>query len=159
MFSFIGAATVWSAFHLRLLAFALAAQLHPGAETFAAPFLDAAVAAVQADPEPLGGEDHELALMITFAHDESDFGRALSGRRWDSQAFGVLQVRGDRALEHDVRRSAREWLARLHASAKLCGEERAVAGLASGRCDRALDLAKRREREAAVALATVASTD
>jgi hypothetical protein len=152
MFSLSTAFVVWHAARLRALAFALAALMHPGAERFAAPFLDAAAAQVAADTAPVVSAEAELSWAVTFAHDESDFGRALGGKRWDSQAFGILQVRGARSLETDPAASVREWLMRLHASAKLCGDARALAGIASGRCDRGTHLAAQRAREAAVAM-------
>lgn len=155
MFSLVTAATLWSANSFRILAFALAAHLHPGAESFAAPFVEAAAAAVESDPNPVGGADAELADILVWAKHESDFGRALSGKRYDSQAYGILQVRGSASLEHDPVASVREWLVRLHAAARLCGDARALAGLSSGRCDRGVRLAEQRELEAAVALATV----
>jgi hypothetical protein len=159
MFGIENALLAWKSSHLSALAVALAAALHPGAEKRAATFLEAAAEAVDADPAPVGGPERELGILLTFANGESNFGAALSGRRWDSHAYGILQIRGPASLEHDEVASVREWLRRLHAAAKACGDARATAGLSSGRCDRGTRLAARREREASEALARVRSLD
>jgi hypothetical protein len=138
--------------NLANLALTIAAILHPGTNLAKARVIRTIAEVVENDHDPLGSTENELALAIEFAYRESDFGRALSGRRWDSLAYGVLQVRGNPELETDLRGNVRAWLAILHDARRRCGEDLAVAGLASGQCDRGVKLAEARKREALFAL-------
>ena len=107
---------------------------HPHAE------LARAIAEASESPE-------EAVLALVWAEHESAFGEALSGRRWDSRAFGVMQVRDRPDTEHDVAASVGAWMSIRRASAVRCGDD-GLAALSSGRCDRATRLAAARRAEA-----------
>lgn len=139
--------------HLQMLALTLTALLHPGAEVWAHNTILTTATIVAADREPLLGTEEELALALTWEHEESDFGRALAGKRWDLRAFGVLQIRDKPWLERDPGTSVRVWLGMLHEGARRCGPVRALAMISSGRCDAAVRFADQRTARALAALA------
>lgn len=128
------------------LAFAIAAQLHPGADRWAK---DVVLATV----EGVGADETLLATMLVWEREESDFGRALSGKRWDSRAYGILQIRDKPWLEKDVAGSVRVWLSMYREGARQCGAGRALNMISSGHCDWADKLVARRLEKVRVALA------
>jgi hypothetical protein len=119
----------------------IASWLHPGAETRHRAFLE--TVAKSSPSEEIAAEE------LVFAEHESRFGDALNGVHWDPEAHGILQIRGwGSRLDRDEVASARAWLQIRAKAAKACGEESALAGLSSGHCDRAIQLAGERAAEA-----------
>jgi hypothetical protein len=118
----------------------LASWIHPGADQAHHLFLET-VAREAPSPEV-------AAELLVYAEHESRFGAALSGRRWDHLAYGILQVRGNPRLEVDEVASVGAWLRIRARAAEACGESGALAGLSSGRCDRGTRLASERAAEA-----------
>ena|SRR5690348_8717508 len=92
------------------------------------------------------GELEAVEVLVWMEH-ESDFGRALGGKRWDARAYGILQVRDEPWLEHDAAASVEAWLRRKRGAAKMCGDD-GLAAISSGRCDRGTKLAESRRQEA-----------
>jgi hypothetical protein len=125
---------------LLALAIFMTSILQPGAEVKHREFIEAVA--------ELGGTPERVSELLVFAADESRMGDALSGKRWDSKAYCELQVRGSPALEGNPRECVRAWLRIRARSAEACGEAKALAGLASGRCDRGTRLADARAAEA-----------
>jgi len=100
-----------------------------------------------------GGDEQLLAEALVWEEHESRFGRALSGRRWDARASGILQVRDRPELERDARGSVRAWLGLLHAGEQACGTRTGgLQALSSGHCGWAVTLVASRQAEAAEAL-------
>lgn len=116
----------------------VASWMCPGFEVTHRPFLEAIGAQA---PSP------EVAVdMLVWAKHESGFGQKLKGDGGNS--WGILQLWGHHELEHDEVGSVAAWLkVRAHAVER-CGEERALAGLSSGHCDRGVTLATSRETTA-----------
>lgn len=117
----------------------VASLLHPGAETRHADLLRA-ISEGAASVE-------EAVDCLVWAEHESRMGEALGGRRWDSRAYGVMQIRDRPELETDVPSSVRAWLAMRRAGAVLCGDD-GLAVLSSGACNRGTRLSAQRRAEA-----------
>ncbi len=139
---------------LRALALVLAWLLHPGAERWARRQVLLAADAVEADPAPVWRRPLQLAILLRWMRGESDFGR-LRHSSYASCDWGLMQIHGRPDLEgaEGDAESIRLWLALLHANARACGAAGALAGLSSGRCDRATLLAAQRSLEAEIMLA------
>lgn len=117
----------------------ISSLLHPGSE---ARHADLLIAISQ------GAESAEEAIdCLVWSEHESRMGEALSGRRWDGRAYGVLQIRDRPELETDVPASVRAWLAMRRAGAAICGDD-GLAVLSSGACKRGTRLASERRAEA-----------
>jgi hypothetical protein len=118
----------------------IASWLHPGADQAHHLFLE--TVAREAPSLEVAAE------LLVYAEHESRFGDALGGRRWDHLAYGILQVRGNPALETNEVASVGAWLRIRSRAAQACGEAGALAGLSSGRCDAGTRLAGERAAEA-----------
>jgi hypothetical protein len=115
-----------------------------------------AAEAVERDDSPMfGGQDHELAVAITWAAHESHLvadPKPLSKDARAGASHGVLQQR----LVLPLRDQFRAWLATLHKASKMCGgDEAGLRMISSGYCDRASDLVKSRLNEAYFAIELV----
>jgi hypothetical protein len=131
----------------------MAYLFHPGAERWGrAPVLLAADA-VAVYPSPAWSRPFLLALTLKWMQGESDFG----ARRHSEAApcdWGLMQLHERQDLEGPGgdAESLRLWLDLLHTYVRICGRDRATAGLSSGRCDRAVVFADAREQDAALVL-------
>ncbi len=106
--------------------------------------IKSAVEAVAVDKVPLfGGQEEELAVMLTWMVHESSYDAGAVGD--GGRSHGVLQQR----LVMPLDEQPRAWLRLLHADALHCGSaEGALRAVSSGSCDRARVIVSSRLEEA-----------